>query len=216
MEENITGADRRVAYRFAPPPVMEPLLSVICDGERVTATAVLDATLGGARVEFTGGQHGALTPGREVTASVQAPGLDGWADIPARIVFSAMQDGRHVVGLVFIEQPDLSDRATSAFFTVFNRREQERETAQAPERRVSARVLGDDRSATPLEVEVLNHSSKGLGFVVDKSLDERLRGRDSIPLAVTLPDGGAQTTVELRICHRATRTDAVYYGGVFA
>lgn len=214
MEGEKTESNRREVYRLAPERVMQPVLSVLCGGERLMASRVIDVTLGGARIEFEGAKHTAIVPGREVTASVQAPGLDGWADLPARVVFSAVRRQRHVVGLVFTARPDLSDRATGAFFSVFNRRELEREPA--PAEQVSAQLFPQGPETEPVRVEVLNHSPKGLGFVVDQALDELLRGRDSVPLSVSRPDGGEQTTVELRICHRATRTDAVYYGGVFA
>lgn len=214
MEDQNDEPNRREAYRLAPERVMQPMLSILCAGKRLTASRVIDVTLGGARVEFEGKQHEAIVPGREVTASVQAPGLDGWADLPARVVFSAVRRQRCVVGLVFTARPDLSDRATGAFFSVFNRRELEREPV--PAEQVSAQLFPEDTETAPVPVEVLNHSPKGLGFVVDRALDELLRDRDSVPLAVSRPEGGEQTTVELRICHRATRTDAVYYGGVFA
>ena len=127
MTESPVDENRREAYRLEPAPVMQPIMHIIFDGQRVMADSVVNATQGGTRLEFEGAKLANLVPGQTVTASVQAPGLDGCADIPSRVVFSAFRGGRQIVGLVFTEKPDLSDRATSAFFSVFNRRELRRQ-----------------------------------------------------------------------------------------
>ncbi|MCZ6774425.1 MAG: hypothetical protein O7G83_20900 [Proteobacteria bacterium] len=208
MVEHTIDSNRRERYRLEPSPVLEPILSIIHDGRRVTADTVIDVNLSGARVAFEGSITLNIVPGENVTASVQAPGLDGCADIPARIIFSAIKASRHVVALVFTQTPDLSDRATSDFFSVFNRRADLREAASEPESAASATLVGEAR----VDLKVLNHSTRGIGFIVDEQTDALLRERQSLALAIQLPQQHDPVAVSVRICHRAALTDTVYYG----
>jgi hypothetical protein len=208
MIENTNDSNRRERYRLEPPPVLEPILSVIHDGRRVTADTVIDVNLSGARVEFDLSKTLTFGPAQTVTVSVQAPGLDGCADMPARIVFSGTKASRQIVGLVFTETPELSDRSTSDFFGVFNRRADRREAASERESAVAAYVVGD----TGLSLKVLNHSASGIGFMVDESTDTVLREHGSLALELELPQQDDRVTVSVRVCHRAARHDAVYYG----
>ena len=127
---DLTPINRRVTYRFSPPPVLTPRLAVISGGQRVFAERIKDINSRGARIEFRVDRAPRLHPGSDVTISGFAPGLDGCVDIPARVVFSAVKEttgdtadaARVVVGLLFKTLPDVADRADGAFFEVFNRR----------------------------------------------------------------------------------------------
>jgi hypothetical protein len=208
MTGNTDYLDRRERYRLEPPPVLEPILTIIRGGLRISAERVIDVNMSGARAEFDASEPFDIAPGQDVTVSVQAPGLDGSADISARIVFSSVRQSRHVVGLVFTQTPDLSDRSTSDFFSVFNRRGSRRNSTPAGHNGVSARLLDPAR----VELKVINHTSQGIGFIVDEKTDGLLRDRDSLALTLQMPEDAVQVEVTVRICHRASRSDSVYYG----
>ena len=49
---DLTPINRRVTYRFSPPPVLTPRLAVISGGQRVFAERIKDINSRGARIEF--------------------------------------------------------------------------------------------------------------------------------------------------------------------
>ena len=218
MTDDATNLDRRALYRLEPPPVLEPILSIIQDGHRVMASAVIDVTLTGMRVEFDDTEIVHFTPPQDVIVSLQAPGLDGFADIGARIVFAAYTPDRCIVGLEFIDKPELSERATSTFFSIFNRRGKIREAVTLGEGEISAYLLDsahDPNVAATLEVRVVNYSPTGIGFLAREQADTVLRNRVSASLALKLLETDEYTTVSIQICHRVAQTDAAYYGCLF-
>lgn len=213
--DSAASTDRRQAYRYSPPPIMEPIVTVIDRGSRARAHSVVDINLRGARLAFKGEDAPHLAAGQTVTIAMQAPGLDGAVDIKARVVFSAKQDHRHVVAVVFTNLPDIDDRVDAAFFSVFNRRQDERPDCGM---RINAVVLADnsdDSEPTGFEIRVVNHTNKGMGFVVNRALDRLINGRDAIELAIQTQDRPEPRHVSARILHRAMRTDTVYYGCIF-
>ncbi len=206
--------DRRQAYRCEPSQLMAPVLSIIHNGRRLQAERVIDVTLRGARVEFASAAGAAITSGAAITVTLMAPGLDGCADVAARVVFSASRGQRHVVAMVFVDEPDVADRCDSAFFSVFNRRSTQRSDGVTA---ISAMLLpGDDQPAEPIELKVINHSSGGIGFLVDAALDELIRGRDALDIAVHSDDAGEPRHRTARVLHRATNANAIYYGCMYA
>ena len=56
----------------------------------------------------------------------------------------------------------------------------------------------------------------GIGFVVDASVDDLLRGRDALNLVLRSRDDEPPRTLTARVLHRATRSGSVYYGCTFA
>ena len=218
MTDDATNLDRRALYRLEPPPVLEPILSVIQNGHRVMASAVVDVTLTGMRVEFDDAETVHFTPPRDVIVSLQAPGLDGYADIGARVVFAAYTPDRCIVGLEFIDKPELSERATSTFFSIFNRRGKIREAVTLGKGEVSAYLLDsahDSDVAATLEVGVVNYSPTGIGILANEQADTVLRDRVSVSLALKLGEADEYTTVSVQICHRVERSDAVCYCCLF-
>lgn len=208
--------NRRRAYRYEPPPVLEPLVNVLHQGRRNQVVRVIDINMRGARFALDNVSSAHLTPGLEITVSIQAPGLDGVVNVPARIVFNANQNEQTVLAVVFEMVPDVDDRVDGHFFNIFNRRqEQRRDQVNA----VSAVILASGNSAadsTGFEVEVVNHSTHGIGFVVNSSVDQWIRGRDALNLAIQVGDTETSRQLTAKVLHRATRDDHVYYGCVFA
>ena len=208
--------NRRQAYRYAPPPVMAPVLSIIHGGTRTRVDSVIDINLRGARVAFDGAEMHNFSSGQEVTVTLQAPGLDGSVEIDARIVFSAKQGQRHIIALVFISEPDLADRTDSNFFSVFNRREDQRAASVAA---ISAVLMANREASDEIagfEVKVINHSSKGIGFTVDQTLDDLIRGREAVDLRIQTDGSEDVQQLSARILHRVTRSDTIYYGCMFS
>jgi hypothetical protein len=208
--------NRRRAYRYAPPQVMAPVLSITHDGTRTRVDSVIDINLRGARVAFDGAEVHNFNSGQEVTVTLQAPGLDGSVDIGARVVFSAKQGQRHVIALVFISEPDLADRADGNFFSIFNRREDQRAASVAA---ITAMLMANRAASddiTGFEVKVINHSSKGIGFTVDETLDNLIRGREAVDLRIQTDSDEDASQHTARILHRVTRSDTIYYGCMFS
>lgn len=115
---NKIQANRRLMYRLEPAPVWAPILSVIADGKRIRAETVIDVNLSGVRIAFPLASSQTFERGQLVTASIQAPGLDGCVDMRGRVVFAAGSGGRRVVAVEFLDKPDLLDRTTADFFSV--------------------------------------------------------------------------------------------------
>jgi hypothetical protein len=208
---NNNDSDRRVAYRFEPPAVWSPIVAVIHQGRRIKADQVADVSLYGMRLAFQLADCPAFEAGMEVITSIQAPGLDGCADITGRIVFCASNPIHRIVAIQFLAQPDLSDRITADFFSVFNRRQGRREDP-TPGETIAALVLNARGEADGvIDLRVLNQSQSGIGFVVDQSTDAYLRDTDTGALGLELGINSGAVR-EARIRHRSDREDEIYYG----
>lgn len=203
--------NRREAYRYYPSPVMEPMLSIVHDGARSRADSVLDINMRGVRVSFEPERAPRVRAGEEVGVSIQAPGLDGCADFGARVVFSAGQEGKQVLALVFTSRPDVADRADRYFFSMFNRRQAERSEDAAA---IDAELLPARADGERISIRVVNHSAGGIGFVVDPEVDAIIRGSEAIDIAIRTRDDAREVTA--RVLHRASRAGTVYYGCTFA
>lgn len=207
--------NRRQAYRYAPPLVMEPIFTLIRDGERTRAQSVVDINVRGARVCFPNAAAPKIHPGDEVVASVQAPGLDGCVDFPARVVFSAEQDAQRLIALMFRQVPDIDDRVDANFFSVFNRRQDERPDSGIRVNAVVHATADADNEPTGFEIRVVNHTSKGIAFVVNKALDRLIEKRDTVDLSIQTAEQTEPQRVSARVLHRAVRAEAIYYGCMF-
>jgi len=208
---NDNQPNRRLMYRLEPPPVWAPILSIIVDGRRVRAATVIDVNLRGVRIALPQDDTLKLERGLTVTASIQAPGLDGCADIRGRVVFTADSGERRVVAVAFLDEPDLSDRTTADFFSVFNRRQEMRQAPAAGEV-VEALVL--DAAGQPdgvIDLTVLNQSAAGIGFVVDATTDAYMRDCAAVAISLAVPAEERETRAA-HLRHRSSREDAVYYG----
>lgn len=211
---NISNNNRRLVYRLQPPPVWAPIFSVMVNGTRCTAEQVIDVNLNGVRVTFAASKLAALTAGALVTTSIQAPGLDGSADISGRVVFSAIHGASLVVAIAFIETPDLADRVTADFFSVFNRREDEREMTAPGSDRISALVLNAAGEADGvIDLMLRDHSNKGVGFIVDEHTDAFLQDTAG-GLALPLPHQ-QEAVWPAQVRRREAREDTVHYGCTF-
>jgi hypothetical protein len=211
MNATTNHCDRRRAYRYSPPLLMEPQLHVVHDGDRLPVIDVLDINARGARLCFALSRRARFTVGGEVRVVAQAPGLDGLVDICAQVVFSATRDDRVVAGFVFDRLPDVGERADGVFFSVFNRRIAERAEPTV----VACLATPAVESCGPLEV--INHSEHGIGFLVGAELDTALRGLAQLELALSRADEpGASSRVTAEVRHRVRHGDTVYYGCRFA
>jgi len=195
---------------------MEPVMTLLVDGTRTPVDSVIDINLHGARVRFAEQSALHLRPGQKVTVTLQAPGLDGCVDIESSIVFSAVKESRIVVALKFISEPDLGDRTDGNFFSIFNRREQRREVGVAALRAMLVANREAPDNLGDIEVKVINHSKRGIGFVVDRTLDDLLRGREVVDLKIHTQAEVNPLPQSARILHRVLRSDTIYYGCMFA
>lgn len=208
--------NRRQAYRCEPSPVLEPIFSLFWNDRRVSARRVIDVNMRGARVEFRSVDIPQLKPGSELTATIQAPGLDGWLDIDARVVFNAARGEHTVLALVFPHTPDVADRSDAAFFSVFNRRQERRDERADDLEATLSREQFEELKEDEVPLRVVNHSSGGIGFVVDESMDHLLRGRDALSVTLRMTKTEPPRTLTAKVLHRATRSGHVYYGCTFA
>lgn len=208
-----TNSNRRQYYRYAPPSIEAPVLCVVHQGRRYRAERVIDVNLKGVRLVFPTTELTHLHAREPVTASIQAPGLDGSADLGGRVVFSFSRGPQLVVAIAFTDAPDLGDRVTAEFFSVFNRREDLRRHAPAGHDSVSALVLNADGEADGvIDLWLKDHSDKGAGFVVDAGTDAFMRGGAAV--ALPLPDR-QQSVYPAQVRRRAATDDAVFYGVTF-
>lgn len=212
MNNHIHG-NRRQMYRCEPPPVAAPTLAVYRGDKGSTADFVIDVTLSGVRAALPAAGSPVLAEGDAVIVAIQAAGLDGQVEIGARVVFACDEGAQRIVALAFSDKPDLSNRTTAEFFSVFNRRENLRE---APREALSVEALVLDANGQPdgvIDVAVVNQSATGMGIAVDASTDAYIRDAQAVALA--LPGNGAPAR-PLSLRHRVNRDDGVYYGASLA
>ena len=210
---NKTNNNRRQYYRHEPPPVGAPILSVVHGDLRCTAEQVIDVSLKGVRLIFPAAALPPLVAGDRVAVSIKAPGLRDAADIAGRVVFSFARGAQRVVAITFTDTPDLGDGVTADFFRVFNRREALRRNAPPGSDTLSALVLNADGVADGvIDLQLRDHSAKGIGFVVDNHTDAFLR--DGASLALPMPDR-EQAVCPAQVRRRDAHDDAVHYGCTF-
>jgi len=210
---NKTSNNRRQYYRHAPPSLGAPILSVRHGGRHCTAERVIDVSLKGVRVIFPDADLVPLAVGDPVTTSIQAPGLRSAADIAGRVVLSVARGPQRVVAIAFIDTPDLGDGATADFFRIFNRRGDLRRNVAPGQDSLSALVLNADGSADGvIDLQLRDHSDKGIGFVVDSHTDAFMR--DGASLALPLPDR-QQAVWPAQVRRRDAQDDTVHYGCTF-
>ena len=209
---NKTNTNRRQYYRCQPPSLDAPLLSIMHHGRRCEAISVIDVSLKGVRVVFDDTLV-SLVAGNPVTVSIQSPGIGSAAAIAGRVVFSFERGGQRVVAIAFNELPDLADGMTADFFRIFNRREDLRCNALPGSDKVSALVLNAAGEADAIvDLLLRDHSSKGVGFVVDTRTDAFMR--DGTALAMPLPDR-QQAVWPAQIRRRDAHDGAIHYGCTF-
>ncbi len=207
-----TDTNRRQYYRCQPALLDSPVLSIIHQGRRSEATSVIDVSLKGVRVAL----DGALLPlsaGDQVTVAIQSQAMGSAAEIQGRVVSSFERGAQRVVAISFCELPNLGDGMTADFFRVFNRREDLRSSALPGRDKVSALVLNAAGEADAIvDLLLRDHSSKGVGFVVDTRTDAFMR--DGTGLALPLPDR-QQAVWPAQIRRRDAHNGAVHYGCTF-
>ncbi len=214
--EHSQEQNRRRAYRYQPEPVMEPIFSILHGDQRCKAERVIDINARGARVAVNEQDKINLAADARLRASIMAPGLDGCVDIEARVVFNAINSGQQLLALAFDMVPDVADRIDPAFFRVFNRRGDMRSSDESS---ISAVLVTDDEAEEPehgLMLNVVNHSDRGIGFMVDEHADIHVRGRKALRLTIASKSTGGPHQLTAHVQHRATRAGAVYYGCSFA
>ena len=210
---NKTNNNRRRYYRFEPPSLGAPILSIVHQGRRCKAARVIDINLKGVRVMFAAGKLSPLTVGEFVTTSIQSPGILDSADIAGRVVFSFERGEHTVVAISFSETPDLGDGMTADFFRVFNRREDLRRNAAPGSDKVSALVLNAAGEADAIiDLLLRDHSDTGIGFVVDSPTDAFMR--DGTALALPLPNR-QHAVWPAQIRRREAHDGAIHYGATF-
>ncbi len=210
---SVNNNNRRELYRCEPAPVWAPILSVLHQGQRIAADRVIDVNLRGVRVSFATTRLATLPVGEVITASIQAPGLDGCADLGGRVVFSETRGAELVVAIAFDAAPDLGDRVTADFFSVFNRRNARRQSPAPGADNVSALVL--NAAGEPdgvIDLKLRDHSDSSVGFVVDEDTDAFLR--EGAAVALPTPDG-PHTVRPAVVRRREAQDDSVYYGCSF-
>jgi hypothetical protein len=204
--------NRRTLYRFEPPPLAAPRFSITRGDRRVAAEHVIDVNVKGVRVAFATHDLTSLVVGAHVMCVIEARGLAGKAEIRGRVVFSFSRADSLVVAIAFTETPDLGDRVTAEFFSIFNRREDLRTAAETDEP-LSALVLDSTGQADGvIELKLRDRSAKGVGFVVDPRTDAFMRDTPGASVAIPLRDD-AVTPAQVR--RREAKADAVHYGATF-
>jgi hypothetical protein len=202
--------DRRLAYRCEPARDAAPGLSIATAEREVAALEVIDINAHGARAAFAPREHGAFRPGAAVTLRARVPDEFVEAvEIDARVVFSAIKDGRLVAGFCFSSLPQQVAEAGSGFFELFNRRRAPRDdgaevTAEA--------VLPGTGAQQPVSLQVVNHSTGGIGFIVDSEGDALLGLRPQLEIVLHVPGEAASRHLRAEVCHRLRRARSVYYG----
>jgi hypothetical protein len=212
---NETHDDRRRLYRLQPAPDSAPMLALDDDARRWPQAQVLDVNLHGVRVRIAGDHGPNLGAGDPVHATIEAIGLAGTARLPGRVVFARVEDGAQIVAIAFLTRPDLGNSVTAEFFSVFNRRGDERERSAPAHARVSALVLNAAGEADGvIDLMLRDHSAKSVGFVVDASTDAFLRDSDRSGLALPRPDM-REAVWPAQVRRREADGGAVYYGCTF-
>lgn len=207
-----THDDRRRLYRLQPAPDSAPMLALDDGARRWPEAQVIDVNLHGVRVRLAGGGTG-LATGDHVHATIEAVGLAGTARLPGRVVFARGDEAVQIVAIAFLARPDLGNSVTAEFFSVFNRRGDQRERSAPAQARVSALVLNAAGEADGvIDLMLRDHSAKSVGFVVDASTDAFLR--DSDGLALPRPDR-REAVWPAQVRRRQAEGGAVYYGCTF-
>jgi hypothetical protein len=210
---NKTNTNRRQYYRYEPPTLDAPVLSLLHDGRRCRAVSVIDVNLKGVRLVFAADALPPLLAGTVVTTSLQAPDGGASTDIAGRIVFSFERGEHCMVAIAFSSTPDLGDGMTADFFRVFNRRADLRRNLPPGSKQVSALVLNAAGEADAIiDLVLRDHSDQGIGFVVDTRTDAYMR--DGASLALPLPDR-LQAVWPAQIRRRDAHAGAIHYGCTF-
>lgn len=211
----IKNADtnRRQYYRYEPPVLNAPVLSIVRAGRRCEATCVTDISLKGVRAVFADDALTPLAAGDLVTTSIRSASMGNSTEIPGRVVFSFERGAQRVVAISFSEVPNLGDGMTADFFRVFNRREDLRRSVLPGSDKMCALVLNAAGEADAIiDLLLRDHSCKGVGFVVDTRTDTFMR--DGAALALPMPDR-EQTVWPAHIRRRNAHDGAIHYGCTF-
>lgn len=210
---NNANTNRRQCYRYEPPSLDAPVLSIMIAGRRCEANCVIDISLKGVRAVFADDALARLTAGDLVTTSIRSASMGNSAEIAGRVVSSSERGTQRVVAISFSETPNLGDGMTADFFRVFNRREDLRRNALPGSDKMSALVLNAAGEADAIiDLLLRDHSSKGVGFVVDTRTDAFMR--DGAALALPMPDR-EQAVWPAHIRRRDAHDGAIHYGCTF-
>ena len=210
---NKADTNRRQCYRYEPPLSDTPVLSIVHAGWRCEAASVIDISLKGVRAVFADDARPSLAAGDLVTTSIRSASMGTSAEIAGRVVCSFERGAQRVVAISFSEVPNLGDGMTADFFRVFNRREDLRLSAQPGNDKMSALVLNAAGEADAIiDLLLRDHSSKGVGFVVDTRTDAFMR--EGIALALPMHDR-EQTVWPAQIRRRDAHDGAIHYGCTF-
>ena len=210
---NKTNTNRRQYYRYEPPALDAPVLSLVHNGRRYQAASVIDVSLKGVRLVFASQTLPPPVAGAVVTTSIQAAGSAASTDLAGRVVFCFERGEHWMVAIAFSATPDLDDGMTADFFRVFNRRADLRRMLPPGSNQMSALVLNAAGEADAIvDLLLRDHSDQGLGFVVDTRTDAFMR--DGASLALPLPDR-QQAVSPAQIRRRDAHQGAIHYGCTF-
>ena len=175
--------DRRSLYRVSPESDQVPVVSVN-DGEvEAVPDCVADINARGAKLEFQRQVAGGFRPGGTVSISITLPALEEPAEIPARTVFSLLQEQQMITAFVFIELPESLYQAGGDVFALLNRRKNRR-TPSEGELRASLNFNRHSWRDAEAPISIQDLSSSGMAFEVDESSGARFRVGDRFDLVM--------------------------------
>ncbi|MEQ8230438.1 MAG: PilZ domain-containing protein [Gammaproteobacteria bacterium] len=206
-DESSTDYGQGVTYRGALREPRAARVTLSIDGACYAASDVSELSARGARLEYALVDAPLLQGGEDVVALVQAATDDRPLELAATVLFVSGDGVRMTLALRF---DPLSGDAADTIGHASDRRETPR-VATAPAAQLARLALGNGNA---VDIQVLNHSPAGIGFVVDAATATLLHERD----VLTLDLGGAAAprAVVAHVRHRARRDDHVYFGCRFA
>ena len=205
--------ERREIYRLQPRDDQKPTLVISGESMRAVPDEITDINVRGIKIEFDSDNAPHLLPGREVTVNLSAPGFTGIATIAARIVFAAKRGAKVIAALVFVKLPEAVARASSEFFSIFNRRSNRR-SESAPGRSPRLAEVVATATQSRHEATVDNYSGSGVGLVVDAAVDRLLRLSKEFEIVLRFPRSSEVRRVTARIVRRVPGASETYYGCV--
>ena len=207
--------NRRAAYRVRPITTDNLALALLRNNTRHVPDEIADVTCGGASVRFAKALAPAVTKGEESTISIESPNLGGSATLAAKVVFTGDSTTERLIGLSFDATDELIGRGSVSFFELFNRRMAYRGVDEPAACDLAAAVMPIESAHNNqllYPVTVRNISATGICLAVTKDLDNFMRERVHIRLALRLPGHRSPYEIATRVCYRTVADEKTYYG----
>jgi len=158
--------------------------------ERSSRCAVDDVSIGGIRLSFPASSAPAYSLRDVVPIEIRSEVLAEPLLVPCLVSSSSEADGRRAYGLEFIDWLGLLARLPPALRELFNQRHDHR-VEPHPEHPVESTIQVPGKDAR-IPIEVMDISSMGISFVIDREAEAALRNPETLELSIRLP-AGAET-----------------------